>query len=84
MICTKKQGGILMKVGILSMQRIVNYGSFMQSYALKKIIESMGHQVEFVDYKVEPPILFSDKEKKDYKKCKLQNFIKDFIVTYMS
>ena len=27
------------KVGIMSMQRIRNYGSFMQAYALKKIVE---------------------------------------------
>ena len=44
-----------MKVGIMSMQRVVNYGSFLQAYALKKVIEEMGHSVEFVDYKVEPP-----------------------------
>ena len=71
-----------MKVGILSMQRIINYGSFMQSYALKRIIESMGHEVEFVDYKVEPPIVLTDKEKKEYTKYKIKNFIKDFIVSY--
>lgn len=71
-----------MKVGILSMQRIINYGSFMQSYALKRIIESMGHEVEFVDYRVEAPIFFTDKEKKNYRKTKIMNFIKDFIVTY--
>jgi len=39
-----------MKVGIMSMQRIKNYGSFLQAYALKKTIESMGNDVEFVDY----------------------------------
>lgn len=40
-----------MKVKILSMQRVINYGSFMQAYALKKIIESYGHTVEFCDFK---------------------------------
>ena len=45
------------KVGILSMQRIKNYGSFLQAYALKKIIESLGHDVEFVDYHVENTII---------------------------
>ena len=45
------------KVGILSMQRIKNYGSFLQAYALKKIIESLGHEVEFVDYHIEEPII---------------------------
>ena len=38
-----------MKVGILSMQRVMNYGSFLQGYALKKIIENLGHQCEFID-----------------------------------
>lgn len=38
-----------MKVCILSMQRINNMGSLLQSYALKRIIENLGHQVEFID-----------------------------------
>lgn len=38
------------------MQRIVNYGSFLQAYGLKKIIESLGHEVVFIDYHVESPI----------------------------
>ena len=45
------------KVGILSMQRIKNYGSFLQAYALKTIIEEIGATVEFVDYHVEEPIV---------------------------
>lgn len=45
-----------MKIGILSMQRIRNYGSFLQAYSLKKNIEALGHEVEFVDYVAEPPI----------------------------
>ena len=40
-----------MKVGILSKQRVVNYGSFLQAYALRKIIEDMSHKVEFLDLK---------------------------------
>ncbi len=46
-----------MKVGIMSMHRIKNYGSFLQAYGLKKTIESLGHEVVFIDYKVEPPIV---------------------------
>ena len=38
-----------MKIGILSMQHVRNYGSFLQAYALKKTLESFGHQCEFVD-----------------------------------
>lgn len=38
------------KVGILSMQRIFNYGSFLQAYGLKSILEELDCNVEFVDY----------------------------------
>lgn len=38
-----------MKVGVLSMQQIVNYGSFLQARALRSIIERLGHEVEFID-----------------------------------
>lgn len=45
------------KIGILSMQRIKNYGSFMQAYGLKKTLEELGHDVQFVDYHVEEPVI---------------------------
>lgn len=38
-----------MKVGILSMQQITNYGSFLQAYGLKSILEGLGHDVEFIN-----------------------------------
>lgn len=38
-----------MIVGILSMQRVINYGSFLQAYALKSELENMGNEVRFVD-----------------------------------
>lgn len=38
-----------MKVCILSMQRVPNFGSLLQSYALKSIMEKNGHSVEFID-----------------------------------
>ena len=44
-----------MKIGIMTMQRIRNYGSFLQAYGLKRIIEEMGHEVVFVDFKIEAP-----------------------------
>lgn len=46
-----------MKIGIMSMQRVHNYGSFLQAYALKKMIEEIGHEVVFVDYHVEPCVV---------------------------
>lgn len=45
-----------MKIGIMSMQRIKNYGSYLQAYGLKKLLEEMGAEVQFVDYKVEPTV----------------------------
>lgn len=40
----------MIKAGILSMQRIANYGSFLQAYGLKSILEELGCEVQFVDY----------------------------------
>lgn len=40
-----------MRIGILSMQRIVNSGSFLQAYALKKTVEEIaGAPAEFIDF----------------------------------
>lgn len=50
-----------MRVGILSMQRIQNYGSFLQAYGLKSLCEGLGVEVEFVDYKIGEPLV-SNKE----------------------
>ena len=52
-----------MNVGIMSMQRIINYGSFLQAYGLKKTLESMGHEVCFVDYHVGQPVVEDNSEK---------------------
>lgn len=40
-----------MKIGILSMQRILNYGSFLQALSLKMQFEQRGHDVYFIDIK---------------------------------
>lgn len=52
-----------MKIGILSMQRVVNYGSFLQAYGLMNTIKSLGHDVEFVDYTVEPVLVKAEQKK---------------------
>lgn len=41
-----------MKIGILSMQRIINNGSLLQAYGLMKCIEKLGYNTEFVDFKI--------------------------------
>lgn len=38
-----------MKIGILSMQRVLNYGSFLQAYALKETLKKLGHECCFID-----------------------------------
>lgn len=50
-------------VGIMSMQKVRNYGSFLQAYGLKKTIESLGFKVVFVDYNYEKEIVSDVKEK---------------------
>ena len=40
-----------MKICILSMQKVNNYGSVLQAYSLKKNIENLGHTVDFIDIK---------------------------------
>lgn len=51
-----------MKVGILSMQRIFNYGSFLQAYGLKCLLEQAGCQVEFVDYAPGPCLISGESQ----------------------
>lgn len=38
-------------VGVMSMQRIRNYGSTLQAYGLRRVLESLGCEVRFVDYR---------------------------------
>lgn len=38
------------KVGIITMHKVLNYGSALQAYALQYVIEKMGHDVEIIDY----------------------------------
>lgn len=53
-------------IGIMSMQRIINYGSFLQAYGLKKMIEEVTKsEVEFVDYR------FGTDITKDYGRSKI-------------
>jgi hypothetical protein len=38
------------KVGIITMHKLHNYGSILQSYALQKVIREMGYECELIDY----------------------------------
>ncbi len=46
-------------VGIMSMQRIFNYGSSLQAHALRRLIEDADEsaRVEFLDYRPGPPLV---------------------------
>lgn len=37
-------------LGILTMHRVVNYGSALQAYATQRVIENMGYTCEIIDY----------------------------------
>jgi hypothetical protein len=59
------------KVGIMSMQRIANYG-------LKKLIEELDCKVEFVDYHVGNPVIFREKNNNNKVIYKLQKGLEIF------
>lgn len=39
-----------MKLSVITLHTVNNYGSALQTYATQTVLESMGHTVEFVDY----------------------------------
>lgn len=47
------------RVGIMSMQRIRNYGSTLQAYGLRRMLESLGCEVRFVGYRPGPCLVGS-------------------------
>lgn len=68
-----------MKTGILSMQRVKNYGSFFQALSLKSILEEYGNDVEFIDIKpgqVYKGIEFNDRGEKDWNNQEFVSFRK--------
>lgn len=51
------------KIGIMSMQRVKNYGSFLQAFALKKILEDISQsEVMFVDFHAKQGVKDNAKE----------------------
>lgn len=41
----------MIEVGVLTMHRVLNYGSALQAYATQCVIERMGYNCEIIDYK---------------------------------
>ena len=46
-----KEVVVFMKIGIVSMQRVYNQGSFLQAYGLMKLLEKGSNEVKFLDIK---------------------------------
>ena len=44
------KGEQLVKVSIITLHRVFNYGSVLQAYATQKIFEDLGYSVEIIDY----------------------------------
>ena len=72
------EDGWMRKVGIMSMQRIANYGSFLQAYALKQLIEEVGCNVEFVDYHVGAPVIAENADSKNKVVRKIEKGLETF------
>lgn len=58
-----------MKIAIITLHRVFNYGSVLQAYATQKIFEELGYEVEIIDYITEQrtikKLLFSIPESKN-------------------
>lgn len=39
-----------MKISVITLHTSINYGSVLQAYATQRVLEGLGHDVEFVDY----------------------------------
>lgn len=43
-----------MKIGIITMHKVLNYGSALQAYALQRKITELGYESEIIDYRFPP------------------------------
>lgn len=51
----------------MSMQRVANYGSFLQAYGLKRILESLGYDVQFADFEPGEVVVQDNTDKNKYR-----------------
>lgn len=71
------------KVGIMSMQRVYNYGSFLQGYGLKSLIEELGCEVEFVDYHVGECLINNECKEKGLRKLLSNSRVASKLIEYI-
>lgn len=76
----------MLKVNILSMHRICNHGSFLQSYGLKKVLQGLRAEVNFIDIKfgkLYPKCVFNTKA--EYSKSQtLKYFLGRLFIKYLT
>lgn len=46
-----------MKINVITVLNTVNYGSVLQTFATQKFLESLGLEVEFIDYRREDQLV---------------------------
>lgn len=68
-----------MKISVVTLHAVVNYGSALQSYATQKIFESLGLETEIVDYRREP-VLFKSLSKRIFEKASLSSKVKSVLM----
>ena len=61
-------------VGILTMHKVINYGSALQAYATQQTIEKLGYKAELIDY-IYPNVQHKKKHRKNRIKQVLQFFL---------
>lgn len=64
-----------MKIGVITMHKVRNFGSALQAYALQTALEKMGHEVKIIDYKY--PNATHRSVKKISFKSSLKNLLND-------
>lgn len=50
-----------MKIGIITMHKVLNFGSALQAYALQRVLDNNGYDCEIIDYDFPPRSPFLDR-----------------------
>lgn len=61
-----ESNSIKRKIGVLTMHRVINFGSILQTYATQVIIEKLGYDCEFINYQYPNKYHINKNIKKDY------------------
>lgn len=66
-----------MKIGIITMHKVLNYGSALQAYALQRMVSGLGYDCELIDY-----CATNTSSCKPSIKQKFMQFVKDAIIGF--